>query len=136
MMRWSQIADFRRIIALALLFWAFADLAVPGWCKTDESAPVTTATDSDSSALDLKPDRDSEVCRVEKPAPAASHISLAQQPSDQEQGEDDCWCCCSHITPTPHFALARVEAIMPAEEMAELHCASGIPSLQYHPPRA
>ena len=110
----SMNVGWRRIASLLILLWAVVDMSVPSLCQADSGFfPVPQ---QQSTTVSVDQNRDSQ--------PAS--------PSN----EDDCFCCCSHVSPTPHFELStiasRQEGVAPdpaihLREYAEPH---------YHPPRA
>lgn len=105
--RWHKVA------ALVLLLWAVVDLCVPALCQADSQFfPVQ----QQSSNISLDQSKDSQ--------------------SNSPATDDDCFCCSSHVSPTPHFDLlvmaltqtgAVPEPTIRLLEFAEPH---------YQPPRA
>lgn len=96
-----------------LLLWAAMDLFVPGICHGEEM---------ESSVVQV-------AITVLLPGTSSDHgIRLDY--------EDDCFCCCSHITPSPRSKLNDVFDLSPANLALSL----GLP-LQFaktipHPPRS
>lgn len=129
-----QIGLVRRVVTLALLLWAFGDLAVPGWCQTDAGAETPLAV-SLAASRSLHDHADG-VCRVETQSHDSAPRVDAAQPSSQETGEEDCWCCCSHITPAGNSALVNVDLVDRTVDAAPPRLAGGVTPLLYHPPRA
>lgn len=94
------------------------DLSVPGFClsesDTHQADPIIA-------------------CSV------SAHLAVAT--SDMEAApdratEDDCWCCCGHVSPSPVFHISvaraeRTELVLFAPTMAY-----GWSAPPYHPPRA
>lgn len=140
MKRRLHFASFRRIVALAVLLWGAADLAIPGWCQVgDEVATRRAIAEVSRTPGTLARSDAPAVCRIEKPAFTTQRLTsmlAADSQQQQLQPEDDCWCCCSHVSPTTNFASTHVERVMSDEYLAEAHAVAGILSLQYHPPRA
>ena len=82
----------RKGIAIWQLLWAVADISIPRLCASETV---------------LIPD--AQLVLTSTP-PSASHDSPGSRFIS-----DDCFCCCSHIVPSPHFVLAIVPQIVPAE---------------------
>ena len=106
-LRWQRIA------ALFILLWAVVDMSVPSLCQADSDfLPVPQ---QQSATLSVDQNRDSQ--------PAF--------PSN----DDDCFCCCSHVSPTPHFELSviasRQETVAPDPVIHRLEYTEP----HYHPPR-
>ncbi|MFQ5738744.1 MAG: hypothetical protein ACE5JX_06990 [Acidobacteriota bacterium] len=104
---------WQKPVAILLLLWAAVDLFVPGICHSEEM--------------------EFSVVQV------AITVSLPGTTSDhgpQLDFEDDCFCCCDHITPSPDFELRHVLDL----SLAKLALSLGLPSESAetipHPPRS
>jgi hypothetical protein len=51
-------------------------------------------------------------------------------------GEEECFCCCTHILPGIHFDAASLEAILPEQDLTNPHLPSPPPQNTFHPPRS
>ena len=111
--RSAMIRKLYKTVAIVLLLWTVMDIAVPGLCASE---PVLTP--------------DAQLVLTSAPSSASHDSSNAQFMSD-----DDCFCCCSHIVPSPHFLLAVAPQAVPAD--IKLDCAPpvSLPTSLYHPPR-
>jgi hypothetical protein len=105
---------WQRIAALFILLWAVVDMSVPSLCQADSE--LFAVPQQQSKAISVDQNRDS-------------------QPASPDT-DDDCFCCSSHVSPTPNYdlsvmALAQTstvpEPVIRILEFAEPH---------YHPPRA
>jgi hypothetical protein len=86
-------ATWRRFVAGFILIWALLDLSIPGVCQSDdlESTPV--------SAQEMKSAQQAASSTVQ------DYSAIPDgNPSDQS-GPEDCFCCCSHVTPTSTFSM-------------------------------
>ena len=99
-------------LASILLLWVVVDLSVPGVCRSD--AEVEQGT---QAVLGSSP-----------PNPGGAQQSRFDY-------EDDCFCCCSHIVPRPHFELsAGLLSSLADLALLEGQPDGSVPTL-YHPPR-
>lgn len=115
-MHWA----LRKLVAVMVLVWALADLTVPGVCQTDFPVlngpqPATLSAHGNASR--------------------SAHLNFSHQPQSQNEREDDCFCCCSHIV---HSCVATfsdratVVEHLPAFVTEQPHEFS---TSLYHPPR-
>lgn len=104
---------WHRVVALVILLWAVVDMAVPSLCEADSGFLIPLTQQQSSMSVDS---------------------DKSSQPADPAH-EDDCFCCCSHISPTPHFEFTTVAF---SEEYAattpRLHLLE-FAEPHYHPPR-
>ena len=110
-------------VALVILIWALFDLSVPGLCTTEEEVLPGGAASGEyvpASARD-------QTVRIQ----AADVV-----PIDQGSMENDCWCCCSHIVPAPHFQIVVISSFTYEEASVFERASLGWPPLLYHPPRS
>ena len=129
----SLIEMFRtwhKVVVILILSWAAVDDCVPGFCLADgpPSSPIT-----DSSRV-------SRSSQVSSSASVANSVvannGSQQNKSDKDSGPDDCFCCSTHVTPSPHFTLSESLETTPAVVfVAESHTENWT-RLLYHPPRS
>ena len=112
--RGGMIRKFYKTIAIVLLLWTVADITVPGLCASERV---------------LIPD---DPLVLTSARPFASHDA----PGPCFISDDDCFCCCSHIVPSPHFVLAIAPQVVPAEVRVACARPDGLPTSLYHPPRS
>ena len=116
-MPFSEQRSWRWYVSVVLLVLAFADLTVPGLCRSESGL-------------------------VQLPKTATTHLSariLAQAPGSSSitmDGADDCWCCCSHIRPSTHFQLKTQPAVGGIETVYFRGAPQDFTSDLYHPPRS
>lgn len=125
-----QRDGWRSCLVILLLLWALGDLTVPDWCVTDVGSML--ATSPTAAPVVAGPQASATVARVAQSDSFAPSAALRLQ----NTGEDDCWCCCSHIAPPPQFALAHVDIQTQAVDVLALHATPGVTAFLYHPPRA
>jgi hypothetical protein len=118
----------RRGIAIFLLAMAFFDMAIvdlffPQLCGDDQV-----------SFLAAGPVESTEKVADEFAAPG-NHDSQPDQDSDQSTTDEDCFCCCSHIIPSPHVSLAALNGPPPPDDPAIASLPSPPPHGPFHPPR-
>lgn len=113
-----------RALAIFFLIFTAIDLTFPSLCQADEPTdPCATAVQPDASKTD-----NHFVGLSDPSAPTNS-------PAEHSEFEEDCFCCCSHIIPSPHIGVAesfRQPRVAPAT-LASLPAAP--PHNTYHPPR-
>ncbi len=107
---------------MVLLTWALFDFAVPGVCLSDwaEMPPVDRVAESSATPVLLQP---------------ASPVEPEENPLSRFLFEDDCFCCCTHIVPRPHFSVAHIGIKTSHANPPE---ANPVPLYTYqffHPPR-
>lgn len=110
-----------RLVAIALFIFALADLAYPQSCcdeflsffETASVVSITSATAECSGAAGSQRDAQSD--------PAGT--------------QDDCFCCCTHVMPTPHFDLAAPCVQSPPVDLELTSLPSLSPARIFHPPR-
>ena len=118
---------WRKGLAIAMLLWAMLDLAVPGFCSEGEAA-------SDTHGLPASVLVTEGPCY--HPAPETASIE-SSHPSDPRQGgDDDCWCCCSHIAPADVATLAELAILGPEELPSHFSAPKDWAPFLYHPPRS
>ena len=102
-----------RVVATALLLFAFADLSFPQICPEE-----TGALPSGIEAANI------------------SHTGETSDSAPRRSSLDDCFCCCSHIVSEPFAApLGAADLLMAAQNTLP----PGIPPapvrIPFHPPR-
>lgn len=117
---------WRSWVALGILTWALLDLTVPGLCTTEEErfpSPAPTSAETVDSSTTI--------------ARQATQIGRANPVSSSQGNLDDgCWCCCSHVVPSPHFEMA-VLSTLDSQDLALFESSlQGWFSPPYHPPRS
>ena len=116
----NMFRTWHKVVVILILSWAVIDNCVPGFCPADSppGAPI-----SNSSVV------------VSSPPVAAKNVA---QPNNLGYSpfEDDCFCCSTHVAPSPHFTLSRsLAATRVIVLVAESHTEDWTPLL-YHPPRS
>lgn len=104
---------WKKQVAMLLLLWVAVDLFVPGICHTEEM---------ESSLAQV-------AVTVSLPGAGGDHGTRLDY-------EDDCFWCCSHITPSPHFELNDVESLSSASVVVSLGLPPGSVESIPHPPRS
>lgn len=107
-----------KLLACLLLLWTAADMALPIVVCNSE----TMLSSGDGHA-------------------ALQISSSRQQGREDSQDskyryEDDCFCCCSHIVPTPHVNLVAVLDSSPAQSIVMARDPQATPGTLFHPPRS
>jgi len=110
MNRWG----WRKVVASYLLAWTFLCLCVPMSCAEDRVA-IPGASSAIAQAFETQSDRGN--------APVPSY-------------EDDCFCCCAHIVPTPHFSVAAPTDFVAVEPALLYGEPRKLAISVYHPPRS
>ena len=103
---------WQKWLAVALLIWAGIDMALPSVCGEDLLGLSTQATSVESVYSPGKSDQ----------------FSFAY--------EDDCFCCCSHIFPSPHFELSSMVASTPVQVISLGDQPEGLIPSHSQPPRS
>ena len=103
-----------RAVALLILLWAVVDMSVPSLCQTD---------------------RDFQFPPFQQQTTGVVGVDRGQPPATPDP-EDDCFCCCPHISPAPHFELARFSSSEHWEAVQSQLRLLDLPQLLYHPPRS
>lgn len=102
-----------RFIALALLLWTAVDLSIPSICRAEDSS------------WNL-----------------GQNTGIAQRHEGQVsqapgfQGDDDCFCCCSHIVPSSHFAVNAEARVVSSTTVPRSHQIDQDPRSLFHPPKS
>ena len=119
---------WQRCFAAFLLLWTLADLSVPGLCQSDNDG-----SDDSQVAVQLE-----SKAQVGQPSPSGAEFRLAsnQRQQSPQSSQEDCFCCCAHIAPVPHFHIATLQRSAQALTFYHFNqiTASALPF--YHPPRS
>jgi len=117
-----------RLVAMLFLAHAGVDLLFPQLCSEEGfRAGVNTPL----AVSYTKSNKDS-------PAVSAfdSNESREEQRSDQEPRDEDCFCCCSHVVPSPVFGNPNnAELHLPSITEQNVSILSAPLKNPYHPPR-
>lgn len=113
----SWLAQNRRLVAMFIFGWALLDLTVPGLCLVETVGNKVPSQYQESQVAKFEP-------------------SIPSSPTPQPGPEDDCWCCCGHVTPAPTFAFSPelVSTVQDPVYREELVYAAVL--APYHPPRS
>ena len=119
---------WQKFFAALLLVWALADLSVPGLCQSDDDGS------QDGQALS----QFAGASQVAPESPSRAQFRTAANSGRQNapNAQEDCFCCCAHIVPAPHFYFAKFQ--LSAQVMTFYHfnkVTASAPPL-YHPPRS
>ena len=128
-----NIREFRRsqllrVIAMLFLLHSGVDMLFPQLCKEEESFGGSF------SSTRLVATTDAEVGKAF--AVNDSSQRPDDQPSDQQHGDEDCFCCCTHVMPSAVFASpGDAELVISSSSMARIFIPSAPSDNPYHPPR-
>jgi hypothetical protein len=117
-----------RAIAILFLLYTGADLLAPQICAEERGLTTIEAND----LLATTPPLPSYVSTVASEIPKKEH----NQPPDQEQRDEDCFCCCAHVIPGSVFQGSSISEIvsisLPTKQaLVQLQ----LPKAYFHPPR-
>jgi hypothetical protein len=123
-----RLGRLRRGIAIFLLAMAFFDMAIvdlffPQLCG-DDQVSILGASPVESSE---KVADEFAATRNQGPQPA--------QDSHQSETDEDCFCCCYHIIPSPHVSVATLNCQPRPDDPAIPSFPSLSPHGVFHPPR-
>ena len=109
-----QPRRLHKFVVVWLLLWAAVDLSVPLVCQAEDFVLLQSqAATFPSSSSDSERERDSRY-----------------------DYEDDCFCCCAHIVPRPHFKICADSEMVSIQIILTVDHPDGITPLTYHPPRS
>src|SRR5215475_819395 len=123
-----RMGRLRRGIAIFLLAMAFFDIAV-----VDLFFPQLCG-DGQVSLLGSRPVESSEKI-VDEFAATRNQDPQPIQDSHQSGTDEDCFCCCSHIIPSPHVSVAALNCPPRPDDPAIPSFPSSSPHGVFHPPR-
>jgi hypothetical protein len=127
-----NIREFRRsqllrVIAMLFLLHSGVDMLFPQLCNEEESfgGSFTTTwlltTDSEAGKAN---------------AVDGSRGIPDDQPSDPQHRDEDCFCCCTHVMPSPVFASpADAELVLSRSTVSRIFIPTAPSDNPYHPPR-
>jgi hypothetical protein len=72
--------------------------------------------------------------RAAEPAMGSRELP-SHETSEPSHVEEDCFCCCSHLVASPHFAVLGAEPDSVTTRPLSLRLPQSAPSNLYHPPR-
>src|SRR5215475_10495035 len=123
-----RLDRLRRGVAIFLLAFASYDMAIvdvffPQTCGEQQmslpsSGPVDSTEESAGEKIAVK-----------------NHDSQPGQDSHESSADEDCFCCCSHIIPSPHVSVVTLNSPPQAGDPAITSLPSALPRDAYHPPR-
>jgi hypothetical protein len=119
---------WQKFFAALLLLWALADLSVPGLCQSDDDG----SQDPQALSQSAGPSQVGQQVASETQFRMASNQGQKSAPSSQE----DCFCCCAHIVPAPHFSFASIERSASAVTFYHFNQLTASAPPLYHPPRS
>jgi len=126
-----NIRDFRRsqlmrVIAMLFLLHSGADMLFPQLCNEEvlfggSFSTVLSSNDSEAGKLFA----------------VSSSSEFPDGPrSDPQHREEDCFCCCAHVMPSPVFASPEdAELVISRSTVARISIPSAPSENPYHPPR-
>jgi len=119
---------WQKFFAALLLVWALADLSVPGLCQSDDDGA------QDAQALS----QFASASQVARGIPSGTHLRMASNLGRQNapSSQEDCFCCCAHIVPSPHFYFARIQRSAQAMTLYHFNKVTASTPPLYHPPRS
>jgi hypothetical protein len=126
-----DIREFRRsrllrVIAMLFLLHSAADMLFPQLCSEEELFGA-----SFNSASTATNDRDlRETFAVHR-----LNESPGDQNPDQQHREEDCFCCCAHVMPSPVFANPAADLPLSRSVARRVFLPSAPSDNPYHPPR-
>lgn len=117
-----------RAVAILFLLYTGADLLAPQVCAEERGLTTIEANDVKASSPDLASYVSSLVSDV-------SNREHNQVP-DQQQRDEDCFCCCAHIIPGSVFhgsSISEIISISLPTKQALIPLQ--LPKAYFHPPR-
>lgn len=106
---------WRKYVVYVLLLWTLVDLSFPVLCGSEEIS---------------FPDQNAGVTLS-----ASAYHAPDTEPS-KYNSDNDCFCCCSHIVPSPYFALPADFQSVSKDFPRPIGEPRGLSRSFYHPPRA
>jgi hypothetical protein len=136
-----RLDHLRRSIAIFLLAFVFFDMAVidvffPQLCGDGAASPsLTTPVESTDKPTEKVAADKSMAKGAAALAPARDHGPRPGQDSHQSLADEDCFCCCSHIIPSPHINVGALNYSPQLDDPAIFSLPLSPPHDAYHPPR-
>ena len=109
----TVLKKFSKFIALFLLLWTAMDLCIPSLCRAED-------VNSELRGIQIT---------AQKQDAQASQTSVFHD-------DDDCFCCCSHIRPSAHFAMSAALLSVQFTSTIHYHQIDRYPRSLFHPPRS
>jgi hypothetical protein len=125
-----NIREFRRsqllrVIAMLFLLHSGVDMLFPQLCNEEPFGGSFTR---------LEATNDREVGKAF--AVDGSNESPDDQSPDRQHSDEDCFCCCTHVMPSPVFASPdNAELAISRTAVARIFIPSAPSENPYHPPR-
>jgi hypothetical protein len=124
------------LLAFVLFDMAFIDVFFPQLCGDGPASPsLITPVES----TDKPTEKVAGVKSIGKVAavlaPAGDHGSKPDQDSHQSRADEDCFCCCSHVIPSPHINLNALNYPPQLDDPAIFSLPLSPPHDAFHPPR-
>ena len=120
----EMYSSWRKVAASFILLWALMDLSVPGVCQADD----LEANPANAQTVALP--------QMHGATGLLTSSSVPDQNSSDQSGPEDCFCCCSHIAPTPTFKITAQISSQMCERLAALGEQLPYSPFIYHPPKA
>lgn len=117
-----------RAIAILFLLYTGADLFAPQICAEERGLTRIEANDPKA----ITPDRASYVSSLASDTSNKEH----NQVPDQQQRDEDCFCCCAHVIPGSVFhggSISEIVSISLPTKQALIPLQ--LPKVYFHPPR-
>jgi hypothetical protein len=108
---------WRKFVAITFLLWALTDLLVPGVCKAE--TPTLQAESSVASVTSV-----------------SSAKSSSEHESAPLSNDEDCFCCCSHVTPAQIPAVVALQKTHQDRTPVAVESPKDFAFAFYHPPRS
>lgn len=108
--------SWRKLVAITFITWVLVDLLVPGVCN----AEAVSVPNGIASAASVTAVANSE------PTPQRSAPTA----------EEDCFCCCSHVSPTTVPAVVTLENTHQDWPPIQVGAPRELSFSLYHPPRS
>lgn len=122
--------SIHRLIAVLFLLFASADMSAdivsPGSC-CEELCGLAGLNTAYAATADQAPDGIDKISAVDD--------STHEESSGSIPAEEECFCCCAHILPGLHFAVAELDAEPLTSGLANAILPIAPPQSAYHPPR-
>jgi len=123
-----RLGRLRRGIAIFLLAMAFFDMAIvdvffPQLCGDDQVSILAPSPAESSEKI------------ADEFAATRNQDQQPAQDSHQSGTDEDCFCCCSHIIPSPHVNVATLNCQPRPEDPEIIPFPSSSPHGVFHPPR-
>ena len=119
-----------RLIAFLVLLFASAEISAdtisPGLC-CEEFCGLAGSYTPYVAVADISLDGADKI--------SAAADSTHEDSSSPAPAEEECFCCCTHILPSLHFAVAEPDAEPLTSELANTFLPIAPPQSAYHPPR-